>query len=129
MHLAFGHDEEVGGDEGAAKISQLLESRGVRVDILLDEGGLIAVDGMSPLTNAKIALVGTAEKVVAGACMLSGQLHVPGCRRLAVTHSCLQSAGGDSCGSRCRDLHAACVLAGVHLDRKGPHSRMPTWHG
>lgn len=62
VHLAFGHDEEVGGDQGAAKISQLLKSRGVRLDILLDEGGLVAIDGLSPLTNAKIALVGTAEK-------------------------------------------------------------------
>ena len=71
VHLAFGHDEEVGGDQGAAKISQLLKSRGVRLDILLDEGGLVAIDGLSPLTNAKIALVGTAEKVITGACMLS----------------------------------------------------------
>jgi carboxypeptidase PM20D1 len=32
VYLAFGHDEEVGGPNGAAQISELLQSRGVTID-------------------------------------------------------------------------------------------------
>lgn len=59
--LAFGHDEEVGGLQGAARIAALLERRGVRPEFLLDEGGAIAV-GMVPGLTAPAALIGTAEK-------------------------------------------------------------------
>ena len=31
IYLAFGHDEEVGGSNGAAKIAALVEGRGVRL--------------------------------------------------------------------------------------------------
>jgi carboxypeptidase PM20D1 len=59
--LAFGHDEEVGGFRGAAAIARLLESRGVRPELILDEGGVIA-KGMVPGIEAPIALISTAEK-------------------------------------------------------------------
>lgn len=67
MYLAFGHDEEVGGDLGAGVMAALLKSRGVTLDMILDEGGPILVDGLPSLlrTPAQIALVGTAEKVFA----------------------------------------------------------------
>jgi carboxypeptidase PM20D1 len=32
IYLAFGHDEEIGGDQGAAAIAALLKSRGVRAE-------------------------------------------------------------------------------------------------
>lgn len=41
LYIAFGHDEEVGGMDGAAAIGRLLESRGVQLEFLLDEGMLI----------------------------------------------------------------------------------------
>lgn len=65
LYLAFGHDEEVGGDRGAGAIARLLESRGVTLDFILDEGGPILTDGLPSLLRAPtpIALVGTAEKV------------------------------------------------------------------
>ena len=61
IYLAFGHDEEVGGDEGALAIARLLESRGVRLAWVLDEGGMIA-SGMIPGIDAEVAVVGIAEK-------------------------------------------------------------------
>jgi carboxypeptidase PM20D1 len=59
--LAFGHDEEVGGNQGAAAIARLLESRGVRPELIVDEGGIIA-EGMVPGVAAPVAMISTAEK-------------------------------------------------------------------
>ncbi|HWM90036.1 MAG TPA: M20 family peptidase [Thermoanaerobaculia bacterium] len=59
--LAFGHDEEVGGTQGAAAIARLLESRGVRPAMILDEGGIIA-KGMVPGLDSPVAMISTAEK-------------------------------------------------------------------
>ena len=59
--LAFGHDEEVGGHQGAAAIAKLLESRGVKPAMILDEGGIIA-KGLVPGVEAPIAMISTAEK-------------------------------------------------------------------
>ena len=38
IYLAFGHDEERGGEAGAAKIAKLLRSRAIELDFVLDEG-------------------------------------------------------------------------------------------
>jgi carboxypeptidase PM20D1 len=59
--LAFGEDEELGGLRGAAKIADLLESRGVRPQLVVDEGGAL-IDIESPLLKRPIAAVGQAEK-------------------------------------------------------------------
>jgi carboxypeptidase PM20D1 len=61
VYLAFGHDEEVGGLQGAHSLAALLEKRGVRPLFVLDEGGAI-IKGMVPGIEAPIAMVGTAEK-------------------------------------------------------------------
>jgi hypothetical protein len=61
VYLAYGHDEEVGGTNGARAIAALLESRGVALDMVLDEGGVIG-DGVLPGISAPVALVGIAEK-------------------------------------------------------------------
>ncbi len=63
VYLAFGHDEEVGGRNGAAALAALLQQRGVRPAFILDEGGLIA-EGSIPGVAKPAALVGTAEKGV-----------------------------------------------------------------
>ena len=62
--LAFGHDEEVGGASGAKKIAALLGHRGIELDMVLDEGGVIA-DGLVPGITLPVALVGIAEKGIA----------------------------------------------------------------
>jgi carboxypeptidase PM20D1 len=61
IYFAFGHDEERGGQNGAVAIAALLESRGIRLDHVLDEGGAI-VDGMVPGIEGAVAVVGVAEK-------------------------------------------------------------------
>lgn len=60
-YLAFGHDEEVSGKQGAMKIANKLAAAGVQLAFLLDEGGAIVRDVM-PGTSAVIAAIGPAEK-------------------------------------------------------------------
>jgi carboxypeptidase PM20D1 len=61
VYLAFGHDEEVGGTQGARAIAALLKRRGIAPEMVLDEGGVIGV-GILPDISAPTALVGIAEK-------------------------------------------------------------------
>lgn len=62
VYLAFGHDEEVGGNEGAAAIARTLEARGAEpYAMVVDEGGAIT-RGQVPGIEGAVALVGTAEK-------------------------------------------------------------------
>ena len=62
IYLAYGHDEEIGGDNGAANISALLKERGLDFQFILDEGGSIVGDGIIPGMQTPVALVGIAEK-------------------------------------------------------------------
>lgn len=59
--LAYGHDEEVGGMGGGREIAALLAGRGVDLELVLDEGGVIG-DGLLPGVSDPVALVGIAEK-------------------------------------------------------------------
>jgi len=61
VYLGFGHDEEVGGTEGAAGIARLLEAREVRLAYVLDEGLMIG-EGLIPGVRPPVAMVGIAEK-------------------------------------------------------------------
>jgi carboxypeptidase PM20D1 len=61
VYLAYGHDEEVGGAGGAREIAALLKGRGVELEMVVDEGGVIG-DGMVPGFPGPVALVGIAEK-------------------------------------------------------------------
>lgn len=61
VYLVFGHDEEVGGEAGAAVVAELLKSRDVRPFLVLDEGGAIA-EGFLPGLSRPLATVGVAEK-------------------------------------------------------------------
>ena len=60
IYLSFGHDEEIGG-QGAIAIANLLESRNLKADLVLDEGGIITLDKIPGITQP-VALVGTSEK-------------------------------------------------------------------
>jgi carboxypeptidase PM20D1 len=60
IYLAFGHDEELGGNIGAAGMTDLLESRGVRLWFSLDEGMAI-VSGIGGVEEP-VAMIGIAEK-------------------------------------------------------------------
>lgn len=61
IYLAFGHDEEVGGQEGAAKIAELLGARHIEFEFALDEG-LNIYNGIIGGIDAPVALIGVAEK-------------------------------------------------------------------
>lgn len=61
LFFAFGHDEEIGGNNGASQIAALLQRRNVELEFVLDEGGNI-LDGIIPGPRAPVALIGIAEK-------------------------------------------------------------------
>jgi len=61
IYLAFGHDEEIGGANGAAKIAATLAARSVQLEYVLDEGMNI-LRGVIEGVNAPVALIGVAEK-------------------------------------------------------------------
>jgi len=61
VYLAFGHDEEIGGREGAAKMAELIKARGPKPEFSLDEG-LAVVQDMLPGVDKPVALIGLAEK-------------------------------------------------------------------
>lgn len=61
FYIAFGHDEEVNGLDGAQKITQLLHDRGVHFDFVLDEG-LFVLDGVLPGVSSPVAMIGVTEK-------------------------------------------------------------------
>lgn len=60
--LSYGHDEELGGGEGAASVVSLLEERAVRPALVLDEGGAVAEGGLIPGLDRPVAAIGIAEK-------------------------------------------------------------------
>lgn len=59
--LASGHDEEVGGRQGAQAIAALLEARGIEPELVLDEGSIVT-QGLRRDIAAPLALIGVAEK-------------------------------------------------------------------
>ncbi len=61
IYFCFGHDEEIGGENGALSMAEALETRGVEAWMVLDEGGIFA-KGIVPGIEQTVALVGTSEK-------------------------------------------------------------------
>lgn len=60
IYFAYGHDEEIGGDEGARAVSRYFQDQDIQLQYVLDEGG--AVLDESDLTGGKTAMIGIAEK-------------------------------------------------------------------
>lgn len=61
VHLAFGHDEEVGGERGAKRMAARIAAQGAGPALVVDEGGAITI-GALPGVERPVALVGVAEK-------------------------------------------------------------------
>jgi Acetylornithine deacetylase/Succinyl-diaminopimelate desuccinylase and related deacylases len=61
IYLSFGHDEEVGGREGALEIAKALELRGIKFEYVIDEGGGV-IEGTMPGVSSPVAYIGIAEK-------------------------------------------------------------------
>lgn len=57
--LLFGHDEEIGG-AGVQAAVEVLRARGVRPELVLDEGYMVLAE--FPLTGRPAAIIGVAEK-------------------------------------------------------------------
>ncbi|XP_038060708.1 N-fatty-acyl-amino acid synthase/hydrolase PM20D1.2-like isoform X2 [Patiria miniata] len=61
LYLCFGHDEEVGGVDGAFNIGKTLLGRGVEAEFLLDEGYTILQDVIKHVSRP-VGLIGVSEK-------------------------------------------------------------------
>jgi len=61
LYLAFGHDEEVGGFDGAANVAKYFKSRGMTFDYVMDEGGVV-IEGMMDGLDRPLAVIGVSEK-------------------------------------------------------------------
>ena len=61
LYLAFGHDEETGGESGAGEIGAYLQAQGVQLEAVFDEG-LAVADKIVPGIAEPVAFVGTAAK-------------------------------------------------------------------
>jgi carboxypeptidase PM20D1 len=62
VYLGFGHDEEVGGEQGAGAIARLMQERGLRASFILDEGGAVPEKNVLPGITSPVATIGIAEK-------------------------------------------------------------------
>ncbi|MBB5518110.1 M20 family peptidase [Amphiplicatus metriothermophilus] len=74
VYFLFGHDEELGGHDGAGATRALLDERGVHFAWTLDEGSGL-VEGIIPGVERPVALISTAEK---GSTTLRFTAHAPG---------------------------------------------------
>ena len=94
LYIALGHDEEVGGHQGAGniaqKLQQLLEENDEQLDFLLDEG-MTVLEGVIPGMEEPVIYIGVVEK---GWTML--ELSVEGEQRHSSTPP-RQSATGELC--------------------------------
>lgn len=61
VYLAFGHDEEIGGEDGAMRMAGLLKERNIQAEYILDEGLVVGL-GIIPGIEQPVAMVGIAEK-------------------------------------------------------------------
>jgi carboxypeptidase PM20D1 len=61
LYLAFGHNEEVGGADGAQEIAKYFEERGIRFDFVMDEGGALT-RGILGGIDEPVAVIGLSEK-------------------------------------------------------------------
>ena len=64
VYLCFGQDEEVVASKsgGAKEIAELLQSRGVHLDCVIDEGGAVLPLNIKGIFNGNAAGIGIAEK-------------------------------------------------------------------
>ena len=61
LYLSFGHDEEVGGQDGAKAVAEHLEEQGIEFEFVVDEGGVV-LEGVIQSVDRPVALIGVAEK-------------------------------------------------------------------
>lgn len=62
VYLAYGHDEEIMGQQGAQKIADYLQQQGVHLDFVVDEGGAFARGENYGAPGTLVANIGIFEK-------------------------------------------------------------------
>ncbi len=60
IYFSFGHDEEVGGNQGASKVAEKFKKEGLEFDFVLDEGGAVIEKPMN--IDKTVATIGICEK-------------------------------------------------------------------
>ncbi len=123
--LAFGADEEVSGERGAARIAALLKERGVRLNFVIDEG-LLITDGLMPGMKKPVALIGIAEKGYLSVVVTlpatpghSSMPPAPGTGAIAMMSAALQSVDNDQMPAGIRGI------AGDMLATVAPEMSLP----
>lgn len=61
IYIAFGFDEEVGGEKGAKAIASLFKERNLAFEFVLDEGGAV-IEGVLEGLGVPAAMIGVTEK-------------------------------------------------------------------
>ena len=61
IYLSFGHDEEIGGVNGAAEVAKYLAAEGIQLAWSLDEGSFL-LEGFIPGIDKYVAAINVAEK-------------------------------------------------------------------
>ncbi len=61
IYIAFGFDEEVGGQQGAAKIAEYFKAQDLQFESIFDEG-MFVTQGAVPAVKPPVALIAVAEK-------------------------------------------------------------------
>lgn len=61
IYIAFGFDEEVGGEKGAKTIASLFKEKNLQFEFVLDEGGAV-IEGVIEEFDIPVGFIGVAEK-------------------------------------------------------------------
>lgn len=61
IYFSFGHDEEVGGKDGAGRVAEYFRQEGITFDYVMDEGGAV-LEGMIQGLDDPLAIIGISEK-------------------------------------------------------------------
>ncbi len=123
--LAYGADEEVTGERGAAHIAALLKERGIRPSFVVDEG-LLITEGILPGLDPPTAVIGIAEKGYLSVDITldatpghSSMPPPPGAGAIAMMSAALQAVDNDRMPASIQGI------AGEMLATVAPEMRLP----
>ena len=74
IYLCFGHDEEITGRRGAAKIAEWFKQQNIKPQLVVDEGGMVDTEKFKK-TGRPVAVIGVGEK---GYCNIDLTVEIPG---------------------------------------------------
>lgn len=98
IYIAFGMDEEIGGEMGAQKVSEHFQKEGISFGMVLDEGGAVTENSLKGIQRP-IGVIGVGEK---------GQMNV---------EIIAKSMGGHASMPTSKDPLVRLMKAGVFLDK------------